>query len=232
MTGPGGAAREVLPAPDSAREVGWARAAAVVSLGLGILALVQLRWTLLLDLPGLVWLAALAVAAVVLGLLSRRWSRRARRRTSAMAIAGIWLASASLFLGIVPTAVITVLAERPADDPVTPSESARALDTEQRALEEAAALAEDRLTRLAEDDAAAEPDAGAATYPPRLAVTTDGDLLLTLDGDVLAELPYGARVGYQTFADQQHFELVLTGSLGASAEVTDQASTPTPSPSR
>ncbi|MFE5670883.1 hypothetical protein ACFQ58_04640 [Agromyces sp. NPDC056523] len=219
-------------APDSARRVGWARAAAVVSLGLGVFAAFTLVTSPFRDPPTAIALAAVAVLAVVVGMLARRWSRRTGRPTSPMAITGIWLGAVSAFLGLVPTVLLAVLAERlEPEPPLTPAASARALDFEQRELEEAAALAATRLIRLVDDessDALGSEEAG--VYPIRLAVTTDGDVLLTTDGDVLVELPYDTRVRYETWRDAEHFELSLAGPLGGRAHVSDQEPTPAPPP--
>lgn len=218
------------PAPDSAREVGWARAAAVLSLALGVIAALQLILRPFRDISGAVELATVGAVAVVVGLLARHWSRRARRRTSAMAIAGIWMGAVGAVLGFIPAVLITVLAEAPAPEPtLTPSESAVALESEQRKLDEVAARAATRLMwPLERDDAAG--DDGPGPYPFRLAVTTDGDLLLTPDGELLAELPYDTDVRYETWADSTHFRLLLFGPLGARSEVTDTEPTPTPTP--
>ena len=192
-------------APDSAPWGGWARGAAGLCRALGVVAV--LAW---------------------------RWARRSGRRTSPMAIAGIWLGAVSAVLGLVPTLLLSVLAERlEPEPPLTPAASARALDFEQRDLEEAAALAASRLIRLVDDESSDQRGSGIAsteTYPLRLAVTTDGDVLLTTDGDVLAELPHDTHVVYQTWGDEEHFELRLSGALGGYVHVSDEVPTPTPAP--
>jgi hypothetical protein len=221
-------------APDSAPLVGWARAAAVLSLALGVFAGLTLVTSPFRDVPAAIALAAIAILAVVLGVLAWRWSRRTGRRTSPMAIAGIWLGAVSAVLGLAPTLLLSVLAERlEPEPPLTPAASARALDFEQRDLEEAAALAASRLIRLVDGESSDQRGSGSAsaeTYPLRLAVTTDGDVLLTTDGDVLAELPHDTHVVYQTWGDEEHVELRLSGALGGYVHVSDEVPTPTPAP--
>ncbi|MGR2752803.1 hypothetical protein [Agromyces arachidis] len=163
------------------------------------------------------------IAAIVLGWIARRWSRRAQRRMSPMAVAGVWLGAVALVLGVIPTLLILVLAEPLGP---TPEEAAIALAEEDEDLGRVAALAGARLVALNASDARADVSHGTAVYPPQLAVSTDQDLLLTLDGDVLAKLPPYTRVTYETRADGEHFKLSLDGPAGGSATISDRRAAP------
>lgn len=215
------------PTPPGPLEPTRVRLAAVLSMLLGALAGLQLVTNPFRDVSTAILLALPGIAAVALGVYARRWARRARRTTSPMAIAGIWIGAIALVLGAVPTLAITVLAERldVGSAPESPRASALAVVSEERELEDAAALAAGRLRSYADSGLGS-----AAAFPAELAVSTDEDLLLTLDGAELAELPRGTRVYYAAVVDGTHFELALTGPLGAHARVTgDLGTTPTPS---
>ncbi|MGR2752804.1 DUF4190 domain-containing protein [Agromyces arachidis] len=227
-------AAPAVGAPEGPEPTG-VRLAAVLSMLLGALAALLLIGAPLAVLsPSSVLFALPGVAAVVLGIVAWRWSRRAQRRTSPMAIAGLWMGAVSVVLGSIPFLLISLLAEPLGEAEPAPESSEQrmsAIAAEEEELDRAVYLAADRLILLRADDAATDDAAGpnrtAGRFPAELAVTTDGDRLLTVDGDELVELPEGTQVRYESWGDGMHFALGLTGTLGASARIDDTtAATP------